>query len=105
MPIIQADSDIITQINVFTVPLDGQDALIAHLSEAAHAARDVDGWLSASLHRSLDGTRVVNYAQSADRDAARRVFNHLTAKGLIEGNKRFGEAYPGLYKVAFTLER
>lgn len=105
MPIIRANSEVITQINVFTVPTSEQDALIAYLSEAAHAAREVEGWLSASLHRSLDGTRVVNYAQSLDQDAAKRVFDHLMAKGLIEGNKRFGEAHPGLYKVAFTLER
>lgn len=104
MPLIQADTSIITQINVFTVPTGGQDALIDYLSTAAHAARDVDGWISASLHRSLDGTRVVNYAQSSDLHAARRVFDHLSSRGLIDGNKRFGEAHPGLYEVVFTLQ-
>ncbi|RYG94115.1 MAG: antibiotic biosynthesis monooxygenase, partial [Alphaproteobacteria bacterium] len=77
MPIIHARNGVITQINVFTVPEGGQDALVAYLADAAEVARDVDGWLSASLHKSLDGTRVVNYAQSADLDAARRVFQHL----------------------------
>jgi len=105
MPIIKVDSSIITQINVFTVPSGQQQELIEHLAGAARVAREVDGWVSASLHRSVDGTRVVNYAQSADLDAARRVFEHLNAKGLIEGNKRYGEAHPGLYEVAFTLER
>lgn len=106
MPIIQSNTDVITQINVFTVPeIHQQQPLIDYLADAARVAREVDGWLSASLHRSLDGTRVVNYAQSADRDAARRVFEHLQGRGLIEGNKRYGEAHPGLYEVAFTLER
>lgn len=105
MPIIHAQTGVITQINVFTVPEGGQDALVAYLAEAAKVARDVEGWLSASLHKSLDGTRVVNYAQSADLDAARRVFQHLNAKGMIEGNRKYGEAHPGLYEVAFTLER
>jgi hypothetical protein len=105
MPVIRADTSIITQINLFTVPPGQQQPLIDHLSRAATVAREVDGWLSASLHRSLDGTRVVNYAQSADRDAARRVFEHLKARGLIDGNKAYGEAHPGLYEVAFTLER
>lgn len=94
-----------TQINVFTVPDGQQQPLIDHLSEAAKVARGVEGWLSASLHRSLDGTRVVNYAQSADHAAARRVFEHLEVRGLLEGNKTYGEAHPGLYEVAFTLER
>ncbi len=105
MPIIQAQSGLVTQINVFTVLEGGQEPLIAHLREAALAAREVEGWISASLHRSLDGTRVVNYAQSADADAAARVIAHLRAKGLIDGNKRFGEAHPGLYEVVHTLER
>jgi len=105
MPVIMADTGIITQINVFTVPPGEQRPLIAYLSQAAQIAREVEGWVSASLHRSLDGTRVVNYAQSADLVAARRVFEHLQRKGVIEGNKRYGEAHPGLYEVAFTLER
>ncbi|MEW6437817.1 MAG: antibiotic biosynthesis monooxygenase [Pseudomonadota bacterium] len=105
MPIIQSNIGIITQINVFTVPNGDQQQLIDYLAKAAHVAREVDGWLSASLHRSLDGTRVVNYAQSADRDAARRVFEHLKRKGLIEGNRAYGEAHPGLYEVVFTLDR
>ena len=70
MPIIQAHTPIVTQINVFTVPDGQQQPLIDYLSKAAQVAREVDGWISASLHRSLDGTRVVNYAQSADEAAA-----------------------------------
>jgi hypothetical protein len=105
MPIIKADNGFVTQINVFTVPEGGQAALIEYLATAASAAREVDGWISASLHRSLDGTRVVNYAQTIDRDAARRVIDHLNARGLINGNKRLGEAHPGLYEVVLTLER
>ena len=105
MPMIRANTSIVTQINVFTVPDGRQQPLIDYLKEAATAAREVDGWISASLHRSLDGARVVNYAQSADLDAARRVVEHLKAKGLIDGNKAYGEAHPGLYEVVFTVER
>lgn len=105
MPIITNDPEIVTQINVFTVSDGQQQSLVDHLAGAARAAREVDGWLSASLHCSLDGTRVVNYAQSADRDAAARVIAHLKRTGWIDANRRFGEAHPGLYRVAFTLER
>jgi hypothetical protein len=87
------------------VPDGRQQPLIDHLSKTARVAREVDGWISASLHRSLDGTRVVNYAQSRDEDAARRIIEHLMTRGMIEGNKVYGEAHPGLYEVAFTLER
>lgn len=105
MPIIRANTGIITQINVFTVPEGGQDGLIAYLREATRVASDVPGWLSASLHRSIDGTRVANYAQCEDRDAMGKVFHRLNAAGMIDGNKAYGEASPGLYEVVFTLER
>jgi hypothetical protein len=106
MPIIRANTSIVTQINVFTVPgPDRQQPLIDFLAEAAKVASEVPGWRSASLHRSIDGTRVVNYAQSSDPDAARRVIEHLRAKGLLEANRSFGTAHPGLYEVVWTHER
>ncbi len=105
MPLIRAHTPITTQINVFTVPLGGQQALIDYLAKAAQVARDVPGWISASLHRSIDGTRVVNYAQTENLEAAQRVIERLRAEGLLEGNKAFGQAQPGLYEVVFTLER
>jgi hypothetical protein len=105
VPIIRANAGIITQINVFTVPDGGQQALIDLLADSARFARGVPGWLSASLHRSLDGTRVVNYAQSESLDAAKRVVDRLRDGGWLERNTALGEAHPGLYEVAFTLEK
>ncbi len=104
MPVIRVGSSV-TQINVFTVESGQQQPLIDYLARAAQVASEVPGWLSASLHRSLDGTRVVNYAQSEDLAAAQRVIQHLKAQGLIDGNKAFGQAQPGLYEVSFTLDR
>lgn len=104
MPVIRLGSAI-TQINVFTVEPGRQQPLIDYLAGAARVASEVPGWISASLHRSLDGTRVVNYAQSEDLDAAKRVIEHLTSQGMLEGNKAFGVAQPGLYEVSFTLDR
>ena len=103
MPTIEAHTGVITQINVFTVPEGGQQALIDLLTETAQACSQVEGWLSASLHRGLDGTRVVNYAQARDQDAMRRVFETLQAGGFLERNKALGVAHPGLYEVVFTL--
>lgn len=103
MTIIRADAGIITQINVFTVPAGGQQALLDHLVEAARACSAVDGWISANLHRSLDGTRVVNYAQARDRDAMARVFTLLETQGFLSRGAALGTAHPGLYDVVFTL--
>jgi antibiotic biosynthesis monooxygenase (ABM) superfamily enzyme len=105
VPTINANSNVITQINVFTVPQGGQEALIDFLREAAKFASATPGWLSASVHRSRDGTRVVNYAQSENLEAAERIIKRLKEGGWLERNKALGEAHPGLYDVVFTLEK
>jgi heme-degrading monooxygenase HmoA len=103
MPHIKANAGIITQINVFTVPVGGQQALIDNLREAVEYASTLPGWLSASLHKSLDGTRVINYAQSDSMESALAIINKLKERGFLDRNKAYGEARPGLYEVVFTM--
>ena len=105
MPTINANTGIVTQINVFTVPEGAQQALIDFLKEAATFASTTPGWISASVHRSCDGTRVVNYAQSESPEAAKRIIDRLREGGWLDRNRALGEAHPGLYEVVFTLER
>ncbi|HEY4356229.1 MAG TPA: hypothetical protein VGN16_10815 [Acidobacteriaceae bacterium] len=69
MPTIQANSGVITQINVFTVKPENQNALIEHLIGAASIASRIPGWKSISIHKSLDGQSVVNYAQAESLEA------------------------------------
>ena len=105
MPTISANTSVVTQINIFTVPEGGQQALIDFLKEAAQFASTTPGWLSASVHSSRDGTRVVNYAQSENLEAAQRIIDRLRKGGWLERNRAFGDAHPGLYDVVFTLEK
>jgi quinol monooxygenase YgiN len=54
----------VTLINVFTVSPDQQQRLVDLLVEATQATmQHVPGFVSASIHKSADGTRVANYAQ------------------------------------------
>lgn len=105
MSIIQANHGIVTQINVFHCEPTNQQALVDLLIESARAVCHLPGWLSANIHRSADGTRVVNYAQSENQEAAQRVIEKLKADGFLDRNKLLGEAHPGLYEVVFTLQR
>jgi antibiotic biosynthesis monooxygenase (ABM) superfamily enzyme len=104
MPKIEANKGIITQVNVFTVTPENQQALIDLLIEAANSASDIPGWISASIHRSLDGTRVVNYAQCETMEAWERIMTKLRAEGFLERNKKLGEAHPGLYDAVYVLD-
>lgn len=105
MPIIRANTGVVTQINVFTVPEGGQQALIEFLSGAANFSRETPGWISASIHKSRDGTRVVNYAQSDSAEAAQQIIGRLREAGYLNRGAALGTAHPGLYDVVFTLER
>jgi len=105
MPTIEANTGVVTQINVFTCTPENQQGLIDHLTRAATFAREIPGWKSASIHKGLDGKSVVNYAQAQSGEAQARIFAELKEKGYIDQGHTFGEAHPGLYQAVFTLEK
>jgi hypothetical protein len=104
MPEIKANSGVVTQINVFTVKPENQQALIDLLIESARSVCHIPGWKSASIHRGLAGKSVVNYAQSSDMNSQGRIVASLRDNGFLDGNKQLGEAHPALYEVVFALE-
>ena len=66
MTVITEHSTSITLINVFTVEPDRSRELAGVLSAATDAVmQHIPGFISANIHLSTDGTRVVNYAQWA----------------------------------------
>jgi heme-degrading monooxygenase HmoA len=61
---IDPDAHIMTLINVFTVDSDKQQRLIDMLDEATESVmKRQPGFISANIHKSADGKRVINYAQ------------------------------------------
>jgi Antibiotic biosynthesis monooxygenase len=104
MPEIKSNSGLITQINVFTVKPENQQALIELLIDSARSVCHLPGWKSASIHRGLDGRTVVNYAQSTGLEAQERIVAALRENGFLDRNKKLGEGHPALYEAVFTLE-
>lgn len=103
MPKIEAGTSIVTQINIFSVAPERQDELVSSLRETVVAASKMQGWISASIHRSADGRKVANYVQFESTEAARRVTQELLTMGLIQRNTAIGMVSPGQYEVVFTL--
>jgi quinol monooxygenase YgiN len=61
---IRANSGVMTLINVFTVDPKNQQRLVAALKEGTEALMSkLAGYISASIHVSKDGRRVINYSQ------------------------------------------
>ncbi|GHO76556.1 hypothetical protein KSD_43270 [Ktedonobacter sp. SOSP1-85] len=65
---------VVTTINTFTVEPQQQQRALELLIEIARQLRaTVPGFLSANFHKSIDGTRVVNYAQYHSQEAVEEV--------------------------------
>jgi heme-degrading monooxygenase HmoA len=64
MTTISPSADLVTLINVFTVEPARQQQLVDVLTRATdETIRHMPGFVSANIHKSVDGTRVANYAQ------------------------------------------
>ena len=85
MPIIRANTPIVTQINVSTVPDGQQQPLIDYLSRATQAAREVDGCESAPKRYPVAGGPKVlkRRSKSLDRRGPYRHRSGLPLRGQI----------------------
>ena len=102
---ISRDNGLVTLINAFSCEPTEQHALVDAWREAEAELGTLPGVVSAALHRSLDGTRVVNYGQlrsAADWENLRRIGR---IKAYFERINRFGRADAHLYEVIYTLDR
>ncbi|MGB3755659.1 MAG: antibiotic biosynthesis monooxygenase, partial [Rivularia sp. (in: cyanobacteria)] len=64
MPIISKNNQVVTIIFSFAVEPERQQELIDMMIDALEkTTKHQPGFVSASIHKSLDGTRVFNYAQ------------------------------------------
>ena len=64
---------------------------VPHIAHGQNSfASRLPGWISASIHRSLDETRVVNYAQSKDLQSAQNIITALRGAGWLDRNKALG---------------
>jgi hypothetical protein len=101
LPTISKGRTPLTLINVFTVAPEKQDELIELLTEVtAHHVRHHKGFVSASLHRGIDGKKVTMYAQWAslgDYESMRRQSGPAPA---LENALKIATFDPGMYEVA-----
>jgi len=101
MPEISENNDVVTQITTVKVPPQHQAEVLRLMAERARFMATQPGFVSVSLHKSEDGSHLVNYVQWNDRNklAAAHHSSEFRKKW-----PRFGElvneAEPCLYQVA-----
>jgi len=104
MPQISAKSDVVTLINVFTVETANQQRLIELLTEATEVSvRQARGFVSASLHRSTDGTKVTMYAQWRSLDDYQAMRRDPTPLPFLQEALTIAKFEPSMYEVVRTF--
>jgi quinol monooxygenase YgiN len=98
---IDAESGVATLINVFEVEPAKQAELAQFLSEATDEVfRHQPGFVSVSIHSSLDGTRVVNYAQWKSKEDIDRVLKDPEAQAQARQAAAIAKGVsPAVYKI------
>ena len=100
MTTITKDAKLVTLINVFTVEPASQQRLVDLLAKVTETSvRHAPGFVSSSLHRSLDGTKVTMYGQwrtMEDYEAMRR---DPTPLPYLREVLSFSRLEPGAYEV------
>jgi quinol monooxygenase YgiN len=101
MTTITAHADYATLINVFTVQPDRARQLVDLLTEATEdVMQHIDGFISANIHLSADGTRVVNYAQWRSAEAMQAMRQDATAQQHMAQCADLADGFePHLYTV------
>jgi heme-degrading monooxygenase HmoA len=68
MPDIAKTNRVCTQITTVKLPPENQDEVLQMMIERAHFMASQPGFVSVNLHRSTDGSHVVNYIQWTSPD-------------------------------------
>lgn len=104
MAIIAKNAKLVTLVNVFAVTPERQQELVDLLIEATETVVSKQpGYISANIHKSLDGVKVVNYAQWRSREE----FETALAKPEVQVHTQrafeiASSIEPHLYEVIFT---
>ncbi|TCD01278.1 antibiotic biosynthesis monooxygenase family protein [Pedobacter psychroterrae] len=104
MTTINEENHYLTLINVFIVEPINQQKLVDLLILATESGvAKVKGFISSSLHRSIDGKKVTMYAQWASiEDYEQMRANPLASPYLIEALK-IARFEPAMYEVVRTF--
>jgi quinol monooxygenase YgiN len=84
MPRIEKDNRKVTQITFIEVEPEKQPEALSLMTERARFMARQPGCISISLHRSLNGRRIVNYIQWQNATCCRRPTNLRTFASLAQ---------------------
>ena len=97
-------SGMVTLINVFTVAPDNQQRLVDLLTRATDGSVNrAPGFISATLHRSIDGTKVTMYAQWQSAEHYQAMRKDPGPHPFLQEALTIATFEPGMYEVVRTF--
>jgi heme-degrading monooxygenase HmoA len=101
---ITREGNLVTLINVFETKPEQQQGLIEQWVRFTEAVRNEPGYVGTALHKSTDGTRVINYAHwrsQADFDS----FLHRHGADFTQFGQNASRIDPHTYDVVYLDEQ
>ena len=104
MPTITKQNSYLTLINIFTVEPSNQQQLVELLTKASQdSVIKIPGFISAALHKSIDGTKVAMYAQWRSIEDYQKMRNNPQASPYLQQALTIAKFEPGMYEVVETF--
>src|SRR5260370_9041893 len=96
-----SDAKLVTLINVFTVEPANQQRLVDLLAHVTvDSVRHAPGFVSATLLRSFDGTKVTMYAQWRTIEDYQAMRNNQASRDYLQEALAISRFEPGMYEIA-----
>src|SRR5882724_1817633 len=105
MPQIHASNQPITQITIIEPESGKQEEALSLMTDRARFMSQQPGFVSISLHRSLDGKRIVNYIQWQSREQLQSAHKSPNFRKEWERFERLADDIdPHLYEVVQVMD-
>ena len=101
---VSKEGNLVTLINVFETTPQQQQALIDQWTRFSEEIKEESGVIGIALHKSTDGTRMINYAQwrsQADLDT----FLRSHGAEFAQFSRNASHVDPHTYEVVYLYER
>jgi quinol monooxygenase YgiN len=99
MAIIDVNNKVITVIVIFSVEPDRQQELINAIAEFLETVKQQPGFVSANIHKSIDGVKVANYAQWQSQEDYQNFINNTEVQEKAAKLKEFNPPDSHVYEV------
>ncbi len=102
MPTIAIDNEVATVIVIFNVEPEKQQQLIDTIAEFVNTVKYLPGFVSANIHKSLDGVKVANYAQWKTKQDFENFLNNSEAQEKGAKLREFNPPDSHVYEVVIS---